>query len=200
MRARTKLLLAFLFVAGAGACGPGGPRYPYADEPNPKERGFVIGVADRLSIKVRNNEDLSATVTVRPDGAITMPLIGDIRAEGKTPSRLTKEIRDRLSQFIKDPTAVPTVEVVEINSYRFTVSGEVVSPGVYPSQRYVTVTEALNMAGGLSRFAKRDGVKIIRCCDAAGAKKKIPIDYDAILRGDSEMNIYILAGDEVLVP
>jgi polysaccharide export outer membrane protein len=193
-------IISLALVVVTWACGSGGPRYPYADEPNPKERGFIIGVADRLRINVRNNNDLSSEVTVRPDGAITMPLIGDVRAEGKTPARLTKEIRDRLSQYIKDPTAVPTVEVIEINSYRFTVSGEVVSPGIYNSQRYVTVVEALNMGGGLSRFAKRDGIKVIRCCDAAGEKKKIPIDYDAILRGDTEMNIYILAGDEVLVP
>jgi len=199
MRSTVFCLLALLLALPTLGCGGSGPRYPYGDEPDPKERGFIIGVADRLQISVRNNSDLSASVTVRPDGAITLPLIGDLRAEGKTPGRLTKELRTRLKQFVRDPTAIATVEVTEINSYRFTVSGEVVSPGIYSSKRYVSVVDAVNLAGGLTRFAQRGSIKVVRCCDENGEKKKIPIDYDQILSGDTEMNIYVLAGDQILV-
>lgn len=191
-------LLALLAVATA--CGPGIPRYDYGAEPNPLKSEYVIGVADHLQITVWQNPGLSTDIKVRPDGTITMPLIGDLRAVGRTPSQLKGDIEKKLKAFIRDESAVVTVAVTEVNSYRFTVSGEVLRGGVFTSDRYVTVVEALAMAGGFTRFAKRDKILIVRRGDD-GNVRQIPISYDAIASGKhEEMNIVLLAGDTVIVP
>lgn len=188
-------------LALASGCGGGMPDFDYRSLKNPTKGEYVIGPADRLRITVWKNPDLSTEVTVRPDGTITMPLLGDLDASDKTPTRLRKEIGQQLQQYVKDPSAVVTVEVVEVNSYRFTVSGEVNQNGVFSAKRYVTVVEAINMAGGFTRFAERGNIKVVRCCKQNGDKIRIPINYSAILKdGNTEMNIYLLAGDEVYVP
>ncbi len=192
--------LSGLLLALAGGCGGSIPPYAYDKEPNPTKREIVIGIADRIRVEVRNNQDLTSEGTVRPDGAITLKLIGTIRADGKTPTQLKTEIAERYAQFIKDPRAVVTISVVEYNSYRFTVSGEVVTPGIFPSKRFVRVLEAIQLAGGPTRFAKREKVQILRCCTPKGEPKKIPIDYNELLTGNAKMNIYIMPDDQVLVP
>lgn len=190
-------------VAAALACGGGAvSNYDYAAEPNPLATGaeFVIGVGDRLQITVWQNPNLSTEIAVRPDGTITMPLVGDLHAAGKTPSQLRAEIAAKLSQYIKEDTAVVTVAVTEVNSYRFSVVGEVARPGVFGERRYVTVVEALALAGGFTRFASRDKITVLRK-DKSGTVRKIPIDYDAIARGERpDMNIVVLAGDQIVVP
>lgn len=200
MKLPSLALTVLLCASALPACGSSTPNYPYSDLRDPRKEEIKVGVEDRLSIRVRNNDDLSTDVNVRPDGKITLPLIGDVRAQGKTPKQLTKEISDRLSQYVRDPQAVVTVAVTEYKSYRFTVSGEVVSPGIFGSQRFVSVLEAIQMAGGPTRFAKKDKIRIIRCCDEAGDKIKVPISYEALLKGNTEMNVYILPGDLILVP
>jgi polysaccharide export outer membrane protein len=104
-----------LFVL-LGACG-GTVRYDYdyAKEPDPRRNEYVIGVADHLAIKVWKNPDLSTDAAVRPDGTITMPLIGDLTADGKTPSRLKEEITKALAKYVRDEGAVVTVAVTGVN-------------------------------------------------------------------------------------
>lgn len=181
------------------ACG-GRINYDYSQEPDPRKQPVVVGVSDRLSVTVWKNEELSGEHTVRPDGKITIPLIGEIDAEGNTTGELVKLIKKQLAKYIKDQAAVVTVGVVETNSYRFTVSGEVTQRGVYRSKNYVTVVEAIMLAGGFTRFAKKDEITISRCCDEAGARRRIPISYSEIVGGRSEMNIVLVSGDEVYVP
>lgn len=188
-------------LALATGCGGSVGNFDYSTLRNPTKSEFVIGAADRLKITVWKNPDLSTEVTVRPDGTITMPLLGDLKASGTTPSKLRQKIGQQLQQYVKDPSAVVTVEVVEVNSYRFTVSGEVNQNGVFKAKRYVTVLEAINMAGGFTRFAEKDQIKVVRCCDEDGGRVKIPINYNAIIKnGRTDMNVYLLAGDEVYVP
>lgn len=194
---RTACVTAVLLLA---SCGGGTINYDYSNEPDPRNNEFVIGEADRLHVTVWKNPDLSGDHTVRPDGTITLPLIGDLKAAKQTPTALRAEITKKLSQFIRDEAAVVTVEVTEVNSYRFSVSGEVTSRGVFTSKHYVTVVEAISLAGGFTRFAKKNEISISRCCDASGNRRRIPIDYDAITGGQSEMNIVLVAGDEVHVP
>lgn len=194
------LLLAGLAVV-AGGCGGAPVSYPWTELPDPTATEYVIGAADRLRITVWQNANLSKDVTVRPDGTITMPLLGDLRASGKTPTRLNEEITQRLQQYVKEESAEVSVEVVEVNSYRFTVSGEVNQSGVFNSKHYVRVVEAIMLAGGFSRFARRDAIQVVRCCDPEGRQLRIPVSYDAIIKdGRTEMNFYLLAGDEVYVP
>jgi polysaccharide export outer membrane protein len=190
-------LVALLLFA---ACGGGRVNYAYDQLVDPRKQEYVIGVADTLRITVWKNSDLSTTVTVRPDGTITLPLLGDLKAERKTPSQLRKEIGGRLARYIRDDGAVVTVEVTAVNSYRFTVTGEVKQGGAFTAKEYVTVVDAIVMAGGFTRFAKKDGILVVRCCDASGKDVRIPIDYDEILSGRTEMNIWLVSGDKVLVP
>lgn len=196
MRQSLSLLLVLL-----GACG-GSVRYDYeyAKEPDPRRSEYVIGVADHLTIKVWKNPDLSTEATVRPDGTITMPLIGDLGADGKTPSQLKEEITKQLGKFVRDEGAVVTVAVTGVNSYNFTVSGNVEHAGVFTSQKYVTVLEAMQLAGGPNRFASAKETKLFRK-DRKGAVRIIPINYPAVLDGSHpEANLALISGDQLYVP
>ena len=194
-------LFALLLAALACSCGARAPDYDYSKEPNPRRSEFVIGVSDELEITVWKNEHLSTKAVVRPDGTITMPLIGDIQAAGKTPSQLKQEIQKRVAEFIKlDSSTTITVALNGINSYRFTVSGEVAQPGIHTSKVFVSVAEAIALAGGFTRFAKRDDIVLMRR-DQAGAIRRIPIAYSLIANGSyPEMNLTVLAGDSIFVP
>lgn len=187
-------------LALALACGSALPDYPYASEPDPRGKPFIIGVSDVVRVSVWKSPGLSTSAPVRPDGTITMPLVGEIRADGQTTEQLKAEIKRRLDAYLKDQAAVVTVTVEEINSYRFSVSGEVSNPGVFTSKSYVTLVEALALAGGPTRFADTNGVIVVRK-NTDGTLRKIPVSYEAIIRqGREDMNLVILAGDRIQVP
>ena len=194
------MTIALAVTAAIAACGGGGlPPYDYAKEPDPRKTEYVIGVGDRIVITVWRNADLATEATVRPDGTVTMPLVGDLKTVGRTPSSVRDEITKKLAVYITDKSAVVTVAIAEVNSYRFTVSGEVVQPGVFTSAGYVTVADAVAMAGGFTRYAKKDEMFIMR--SAAGAPRKIPIDFDLLVGGKRpEMNLVLLTGDRLYVP
>jgi polysaccharide export outer membrane protein len=188
----------FLFLL-AGCPHPYRP-YNYASEPDPRKQEFVIGPSDVLRVTVWKNPDLSGEAVVRPDGTITMPLIGDIHAAGRTSAEVRAEITQRLAAYVKDEAAVVTVAVTAINSYRFTVSGNVERPGTYNSTHYVTVSEALALAGGPNRFADPDETVVIRT-DEKHTSRRIPVNLSDLLAGKHpEQNVPLLPGDVVYVP
>jgi polysaccharide biosynthesis/export protein len=190
------LSLAFVVLA---ACGAAMPKYPYQDEPDPRSLEYIVGVGDGIEITVWQNAELSTEVIVRPDGTITMPLVGDMKAAGRTPSELTEEIKKRLADFVKQ--SVVTVKVTEVQSYRFTIAGEVQRPGVFNSPYYVTVLEALALAGNFTRFADSDNIVLHRRDPKSGEVRKIPFVYSILAKGNHpEMNIVILSGDSIFVP
>jgi polysaccharide biosynthesis/export protein len=193
--------LAALLAALACSCGAGVPDYDYSKEPNPRKSEFVIGVSDELLVTVWKKPELTTTATVRPDGTITMALIGDIQAAGKTPSQLKQEIQRRIGEFIRlDDSTTITIALTGVNSYRFTVSGEVNQAGIHTSKVYVTVAEAIALAGGFTRFANRDGITLMRR-NQAGVIRRIPIVYSLIANGEyPEMNLVVLSGDSIYVP
>ncbi len=196
---RRLLILSVLLLAVVG-CPKGPPPYPYAKEPDPRKTEFVIGVADQLRIRVWKNPELNTEIQVRPDGTITMSLVGDVRAEGLTPSELQQAIQTKLSAFIKEESATVTVAVVEVNSYQITVSGNVMQPGMYGSRQFLTVTEAIALAGGPSRFAEPEETVLIRTY-SDGKVRRIPIDYHKVVRGESlEQNLVLMRGDVIFVP
>jgi len=200
MRIHRILAVGALLLLAAARCGGSLPDYDYSKEPDPRKTEYIIGVSDQLQITVWGHEAVSGAVGVRPDGTVTMPLVGDLKAAGRTPTQLRNEIQQRIKSFIKDESAVVTVAVVAVNSYRFTVSGEVNSPGVFTSQQYVTIVEAVALAGGFTRFAERNKIFIVRRT-TDGTSRQIPISYDAIASGQhEEMNIVLVAGDTVIVP
>ena len=171
--------------------------YAEAARSDPRGRPYVLGVSDVVRVTVWKDPNLSADAVVRPDGTITMPLIGEVAAAGRTAVALQKEISDRLTAFVKD--AVVTVAVAEVNSYRFTVAGNVEHPGMFTSRYYVTVSEALALAGGPNRYAATSDMVIVRT--TGQHPQRIPIDYDAILSGQRpDQDIVILPGDALRVP
>ncbi len=182
----------------AAACGT--VAYDYAKEPDPRKTEYVVGISDALSVKVWKNPELSTAGTVRPDGTITMPLIGDVHAAGRTPSQLTAEIGQRLKTFVKEEASLVSVAVTDVNSYRFTVSGNAEHPGVFTKKYYVTVADAIAEAGGINKFGSAKKLMILRP-QANGGVRKVPVNFDRISSGDHpEENLVILAGDTVFVP
>jgi polysaccharide export outer membrane protein len=195
---RSTLVLALLLL-GAGCATTHGP-YDYSKEPDPRKGEFVLGPSDVLRITVWRNTELSTEAVVRPDGTISMPLVGDLRATGRTSVQLREEIVQRLRAYLKDESAIVTVAVTAIHSYRFVISGNVEHPGVFSANHFVTVTEALAMAGGPNRFADAGGTVIIRH-DPDGSIRRIPIDYPGVLKGTkANENLPLLAGDTIYVP
>jgi polysaccharide export outer membrane protein len=193
-------LEAFIALAALVVGCSSSPKYDYGKEYDPRKHEYVIGAADGLTINVWQNADLSTQALVRPDGTITMPLIGDVRVAGRTPSQVRDEVVKRLSQYVKAEAAIVTVAVSAVNSYRFTVTGNVTNPGSFQSQYYVSVADAIAMAGGPTRFADTDSVEVIRL-GADGKMRRIPINYDEIqTRKRPEANLILVAGDTVYVP
>jgi polysaccharide export outer membrane protein len=190
--------LALLTLAVTG-CGHSNAYYDYSKEFDPRTHEYVIGAADELKINVWQNTDLTTDALVRPDGTITMPLVGDLQVAGKTPSEVKTEISAKLAQYIKDSNTV-TVAVSHVQSYRFTVAGQVQNPGTFQSTYYVTVAEAIAMAGGPTRFASTSDCELIRVA-TDGKTRRIPINYDEVQsRKQPQENLTLVAGDTVFVP
>jgi polysaccharide export outer membrane protein len=199
VRASSRLLFVvgslLLISSGTAGCASV-PRYDYKAEPDPRTKEFIVGPLDQLSVVVWKNRELSADVVVRPDGIITLPLIGDVKAAGRTPSELQKEIAKRYSVFVRDEEMVLSVGVSSVNSYQFTVMGSVEHGGLMSARSYLTVMEALAMAGGPNRFAG-NSLYIVRGTPA----RRIPIDIKPASSGEHpEENLVVLRGDLIVVP
>jgi polysaccharide export outer membrane protein len=191
--------VALLLALGAG-CTTTHPLYDYASEPDPRKQEFTLGPSDVLRVNVWRNPELSGDVTIRPDGNVSLPLVGDVHAAGRSSGDVRAEIAKRLQAYLKDEANNVTVSIVTISSYRFVVNGNVERMGVFTSNRYVTVSEAIALAGGPNRFASPDEAVIIRE-DPGKGKKRIPINYPAILKGTHpEHDLPLLAGDIVYIP
>ncbi len=163
---------------------------------------FLIGPEDVLDITVWRNADLSKTVIVRPDGMISMPLIGDIQAQGFTAAQLADKIALKLKEFKESPTVA--VSVKEINSYNIYVVGEVAKPGKYPLKSHTTVLQAISIAGGFTPFASKNKMQVVRntvSANGEAAENRIPVRYDDLLTGKGEPGNFMLrSGDTVVVP
>jgi polysaccharide biosynthesis/export protein len=172
--------------------------YDYSKEPDPRKREFVLGASDQLRVNVWKNPEMSTDARVRPDGTITMPLIGDMQAAGRTPSELQKEITAKLTNYVKEGPVV-SVAVTEVNSYRFTVGGNVEHGGIFTAKYYVTVSEAVAMGGGLNKFANPHKLVIVR--NDGHSVRRVPIDYERVASGmHPEEDLPLVAGDSLFVP
>lgn len=163
---------------------------------------FLLGPEDVLDVVVWRNQDLSREVIVRPDGKISMPLIGDVQASGRTAEQLAERIVERLREFKETPTV--SVSVKEVNSYTLYMVGEVARPGKFQLKSYVTVLQAIAMAGGFTQFASRNKMQVIRNSangDRVPHEIHIPVRYDDLLNGVGVPDNFILkSGDIVVVP
>jgi polysaccharide biosynthesis/export protein len=156
--------------------------------------GYAIGPADVLQITVWKEPELTREVTVRFDGMITVPLVGDVQAAGRTPGQLAESLAKSLERFVEVPRV--TVSVGKANSARFFVVGQVTRSGEFPLSGPTTVLQALALAGGFKEFAKTDGIVIIRQDQTV-----VPVNYKRIADGkDVTQNVVLAPGDTVVVP
>lgn len=163
---------------------------------NGGDEPFRIGREDVLDINVWKEAELSKTIPVRPDGFISLPMAGELQAEGKTPSELEDAIKQKLAHYIQDPKV--TVIVHEVNSARVFVTGEVQHPGAYPLRGRVSVLQALALAGGLSEFANSGAIVVIRPGADGG---RIPVSYSDLISAEgARKDVSLQPGDTVVVP
>ncbi|GJL58115.1 MAG: hypothetical protein NPIRA03_09720 [Nitrospirales bacterium] len=158
---------------------------------------YIIGPEDILEISVWRNPDLSREVRVRPDGKVSLPLIGDVKAVGRT----TSELRDDITQKLKSYKENPTVAIVvkEVNSYYFYVQGAVGNVGKLPLLSRTTLIQAITLAGGMAPDAVRSRITIFRLGMDSEAPQKLVVSYDdIILRGAD--NVELKPGDTIVVP
>ena len=188
------LTAALVSLLALASCG-GTRSYNWAAE---RAAGYRVGPGDVVKINVWKHDELSQQVTVRPDGAMTMPLIGDIRAEGKTVDEIAIDIGTRVHKYFQDQPPV-TVQIAEVRSYKVYVVGEVQRGGEFTPNHQITVLHGLALAGGFTRFASTDRIIIVRK-DARG-ERRIPFDFSAVVeKGDLQQNLALQSGDTVIVP
>jgi polysaccharide biosynthesis/export protein len=180
-----------------------GPRVASAQQPEMTDAGaaYLIGPEDVIEVAVWSNTDLSRTVPVRPDGKISLPLLHDVQAGGLTPMQLRAAITTSLKRFVSDP--VVSVIVREVHSVKVTVIGEVKTPGRYEVRSRTTVLDVLAIAGGLTQYAARGRITVLR--REGETVRPLPFDFDKVTArtgpaGAGQTNFCIQPGDIVVVP
>jgi len=159
---------------------------------------YVIGPDDVLSINVWREQELTRIVPVRPDGKISLPLVGDVEAAGSSAAQLQAILAEKLKNYVENPEV--TVIVQEVRSLKFNVIGEVLRPGSYPLTKSLTVLDGLAAAGGFRDFAKLSKIYVLRQ-EANGTSTRIPFNYKDVIKGKkSEQNISLQARDTIVVP
>ncbi len=170
------------------------PSYPAAAA----SKEYRIGINDVLTINVWHEPDLSRNVTVRPDGQISLPLVGDVHAAGKTPPALQAELSSDLARYIKDPEL--TVIVAEIRSRRVNIIGQVMHPGTFALTQQMGVLDIIAEAGGLREFAKKKKIYVLRET-SAGVRERLKYNYnDVVAAKRGARDILLQANDTVVVP
>ncbi len=184
------VVVAIVTLLGLGGCAHHTRAVaPVAEGP------YKIGREDVLDVAVWRDPDLSRVVPVRPDGFISLPMAGEVKADGKTAEQLAAEIKQKLSPFVQEPKV--TVIVREVNSTRVYVTGEVARPGAYPLKGKTSLVQAIALAGGFSAFANADGILVIR----GGEQGGIPVRYsDLVSDRDDRADFVLQPGDTVVVP
>jgi polysaccharide export outer membrane protein len=189
-----------LLLAGASVGAPA------SDKSKPKERvstgtqssDYVIGLDDLLVINVWKEPEISRNVPVRPDGKISLPLVGDLRASGRTVVQLQDDIKQQLLGYLSNPAV--TVIVQEAKSQKFNVLGEVEHPGCYVLSRSLTVLDAIAIAGGFRDFAKTGKIYVLRI-NTDGSHMRLGFNYKEVIKGRNlSQNVDLEPRDTVVVP
>ncbi len=196
--------LAAIMLSGC-ASGGGHPQLPAANFSGGREAPsdeYVIGPLDQLQVFVWRNPELSSEVQVRPDGRITVPLISDMPAVGKTPAMLADDLKYALSEYIKDPI----VSVIVKNfsgtySQQVRVVGATAKPASIPYRANMTVLDAMIVVGGLSEYASGNKARLVRYDKATGKQQEYGLRLsDLLKRGDTSANIRLAPGDVIIIP
>lgn len=158
---------------------------------------YLLGPEDVLDVLVWKNEDLSRTVAIRPDGKVSLPLIGDVQAAGLTSSQLRDSIKERLREYKETPEV--SILVREINSFSVFVLGEVARPGKFQLRSETTLLQALTLSGGFTQYAALDRIVLLR--RIGGRETRMKIRFNDIVDGkDPEANVVLQRGDTIVVP
>jgi polysaccharide export outer membrane protein len=164
-----------------------------AGAPSVDTKTYIIGAEDVLSIRVWNEAQLTGSYIVRPDGRISLSLIGDVQAAALTPEKLSRNIAESLSKFINHPDV--SVSVQQINSKKYFIMGEVLKTGPFPLLVPTTVMEALANSGGFKDFAKKKDILILR------GTQRLHFNYTEVYKGKNrDQNILLEPGDQIVVP
>jgi polysaccharide export outer membrane protein len=190
---RSPSFLGLLFVATVG-CGSGTP-YIWANDlpPDQSTDHYVIGAGDLLSIRVYNQENLSTHGRVRSDGRIAMPLVGEVDVRGKAPAVVSRELEQRLKEFMVSPTVTVTVD--ETSPTSVTVLGQVVHPGIYTVDATSGVLQALAVAGGFNDYAGHGSIYLVRRSPA----ERIRFTFNSLTRADGSAAMFRLRTGDVVV-
>ena len=185
-------------VADSSPAASNGPSVPPRIAPAAVSEEFVIGVGDVLAVNVWKEAEISRTVPVRSDGRITLPLIGEIEARGRTSKQVEAEVSTRLKDFVSDPEV--TVIVQEVRSQNFNILGQVQHPGTFPLTHPITVLDAVALAGGFRDFAKTKSMYVLRQ-KPDGTWTRLPFNYKEAIKGASPaQNLRMETGDTLVVP
>jgi len=157
---------------------------------------FLLGPGDVIDVSVYQEKELSTTVPIRPDGKISIPLVGELTASGKTAVDLQREVTQKYAQYIAQPAV--TVVVKEVNSPKISVLGEVKNPGVYKIKERATVLDAIAMAGGLTEYAKKNKITVIRV-ENGGGQKHMKFNLDDQIKGRRSDPFYVLPYDTIYI-
>jgi polysaccharide export outer membrane protein len=178
------------------AAPPPAPATTTSSAPPHVDASYIIGADDVLQVTVWKETTLSGTFPVRPDGMISMVLLGDVKAAGLTPEQLSANLTAQYKKYVQDPLV--TVLVQQVNSQRVFIVGEVGHVGPIPITPGMTPLQAIATAGGLSPYAHKNRIYILR--GPQGKQEKIPFNYKAALRGDNSQDITLKPNDTVVVP
>jgi polysaccharide export outer membrane protein len=181
-----------------GAVVPSSAKPQAPSGTKPHDNSFVIGNDDLLSINVWKETDLSRSIPVRSDGKISLPLVGEVQAAGRTPLELERDIAGKLRNYITDPEV--TVMVQQINSEKFNILGQVARPGSYSLALATTIVDAIAAAGGFRDFAKQKAVYILRQTPG-GSESRIAFNYKDFIKGKNpSQNVKLQPNDTIVVP
>ncbi|MGA8743305.1 MAG: polysaccharide biosynthesis/export family protein [Terracidiphilus sp.] len=162
------------------------------------DESFIIGNDDVLAISVWKEPELTKAVPVRSDGKISLPLVGEMQATGRSPLQLEQDITAKLKDFITTPEV--TVIVQQVNSRKFNILGEVTKPGSFPLTASTTVMDAIATAGGFRDFAKKSNVYVLRK-GPDGSESRLKFNYKEFIKGkDTAQNIRLEPNDTIIVP
>ena len=164
----------------------------------PSKDDYIIGPEDVLAINVWKEPEISRSVPVRPDGKISLPLVGEVPASGLTTDQLRDNIAGKLKEYISNPEVIVIVEGVKSRS--FNIVGKVGKPGSYDLAKPMTVLDAIAVAGGFQDFAKTNKIYVLRR-DSDGSRKMLPFNYKLVIKGQGlDQNVELQPGDTIVVP
>ncbi len=188
----------FFVLLSLCSCSPKRPEPPMPPQESAALDDYLLGPEDIIEVLVWKNPDISRVVTIRPDGKVSLPLIGDVKAAGLNTVNLAQEITEQLKQFYKEPASV-TVIVQQVNSYVIYIAGEVRNPGKFVVKSSTTFVQAITLAGGFTEFASPNKVILLRKSAEEQKEMLFKIKYRDILSGQQN-NIMLKPNDNIIVP